>query len=80
MKTLFVMVLIRVTCSLYPITCLLHNAKVVIENVSRKGKSSSNESYLWHSQLGHINLDRIDRLVKNGPTSSLDLEPWSECE
>ena len=26
-----------------------------------------NDTYLWHLRLGHTNLDRIDRLVKDDP-------------
>ena len=28
---------------------------------------SDSDTYLWHLRLGHTGLDRINRLVKNGP-------------
>ena len=31
----------------------------------KKKVSSNNSTYLWHIRLGHINLKRIDRLVKD---------------
>ena len=33
-----------------------------------------NQMYLWYLRLGHINLRRIQRLVKNGPLSSLKVD------
>ena len=33
----------------------------------RQTVSHSDNIYLWHLRFGHINLDRINRLVKNGP-------------
>ena len=41
--------------------------------------SSNNLTYLWHLRLGHINLKRIDRLVKEGPLFSLTVQPLSAC-
>ena len=35
------------------------------ETHNKRQKVSSN-SYLWHLRLGHINLNRIGRLVKSG--------------
>ena len=32
-----------------------------------------NDLYLWHLRLGHINLDRINRLVKDGPLRELNV-------
>nr|XP_016496014.1 PREDICTED: uncharacterized protein LOC107815021 [Nicotiana tabacum] len=40
----------------------------------RKRSSELSETYLWHLRLGHINLNRISRLVKDGPLSSLKVE------
>ena len=33
--------------------------------------SSDSETYLWHLRLGHISLDRINRLTKDGPLREL---------
>ena len=32
----------------------------------RQKLSNDNEMYLWHLRLGHISLDRINRLTKDG--------------
>ena len=39
-----------------------------------------NQTYLWHLRLGHINLKRINRLVKDGPLGSLEVEELPICE
>ena len=36
--------------------------------------------YLWHCKLGHINKNRINRLVKEGILSDIDCESISICE
>ena len=36
--------------------------------------------YLWHLRLGHINLDRITRLVKDGPLRDLSVGSLPVCE
>lgn len=41
---------------------------------------SSNEKYQWHLCLGHISLDRIQRLVSDRPLSSLVREPLPACK
>ena len=33
--------------------------------------SNDNQTYLWHLRLGHISLDRINRLTKDGPLREL---------
>ena len=44
------------------------------QNLPLKRKASSNNpTYLWHLRLGHINLKRIDRLVKENPLSYLTI-------
>ena len=49
--------------------------------LSLKRKSpSSNPTKLWHQRLGHINLNRIDRLVKDGILSLLVVEPMPVYE
>ena len=51
-------------------------------NLSSKIKRSSdfNKTYLWHLRLCHINLDRISRLVRDGPLGSLKVEALPTCE
>lgn len=39
-----------------------------------------NKTYLWHLRLGHINLNRISRLVRNGSLGSLEVEALPVCE
>ncbi|KAA0066279.1 gag/pol protein [Cucumis melo var. makuwa] len=51
-----------------------------IEGVQRI--SLNNNTYLRHLRLGHINLDRIERLVKNGLLNELEddsLPPYESC-
>ena len=55
----------------------------VVKNnhVSLKRKTPSiNQTYLWHLHLGHINLNRIQWLVKFGALHSLVLEGLLVCE
>ena len=40
----------------------------------------SNETYMWHLRLGHINYSRIHGLVKSGILNSLIFEPIPVCE
>ena len=35
--------------------------------------SNDNETYLWHLRLGHISLDRINRLTNYGPLKDLSV-------
>ena len=42
--------------------------------------SHDDDTYLWHLKLGHINLDRINRLVKDGPLIELKVGTLSVCE
>ena len=43
---------------------------------SNKHKKLSNDfkTYFWHLRLGHINLDRINKLTKDGPLKDLNVE------
>lgn len=52
----------------------------VIVSLKRKRPIDFSHTYLWHLRLGHINLDRISRLVKDGPLSSLKVEALPTCE
>ena len=40
----------------------------------------SDNTYLWHLRLGHINLDRINQLVKDGPLRKLNVGTLPVCE
>ena len=42
--------------------------------------SNDNETYLWHLRLGHISLDRINRLTKDGPLKDLNVGSLPVCE
>ena len=42
--------------------------------------SHSDNTYLWHLRLGHINLDRINRLVKDDPLRNLNVVTLPVCE
>ena len=49
-------------------------------NHKKKEPSSVNEAHLWHLRLGHINLDRIHKLVTSGHISPLDVIALPVCE
>ena len=46
----------------------------------RQKLSNGNETYLWHLRLGHISLDRISRLTKDGPLKDLSVGSLPVCE
>ena len=46
----------------------------------RQKVSNSDNTYLWHPRLRHINLDRINRLVKDGPLRKLNVDTLPICE
>ena len=48
--------------------------------LSFKRKMDVNPTYLWHLKLGHANIDRINRLVRDGPLQFLKIEPYPICE
>ena len=48
--------------------------------ILRRKRKVSNETYLWHLRLGHINPNRIHGLVKSGILNSLAFEPIPMCE
>jgi len=41
---------------------------------------STNEAYLWHLRLGHINSKRIQRLVNDGFLNPMDFQDYRVCE
>ena len=54
-----------------------HNSHV--KSLKRKFPST-NEAYLWHLRLGHINPNKIQRLIKDGFLEPLDFDGFSVCE
>ena len=49
--------------------------------ISQKNKNpSTNQTQFWYLRLGHINLNRIQRLVKSGILPSLIPEDLPVCE
>ena len=69
--------------SLRPTIQMLLNTKMfkLEQPKSKKQKiSRDNDTYLWHLRLGHINLDRINRLVMGGPLMELNICTLIVCE
>ncbi|EXC25220.1 hypothetical protein L484_003433 [Morus notabilis] len=53
----------------------------IAEPKNKKQKiSHENNTYLWHLRLGYINLNRIERLVKDGPLRELTVGELLVCE
>jgi transposase InsO family protein len=52
----------------------------ITEPNHKRVKLSKDETYLWHLRLGHINLNRIKRLVSDGPLSDLKVDDLPTCE
>ena len=50
-----------------------------VETQNKRQKISLN-TYLWHLRLGHINLNRIGRLVKSGLLNELEDNSLPPCE
>ena len=72
---------------LYVLRPLIHTSllntelfKVEKPKTKRQKISPVDDTYLWHLRLGHINLDRINRLVKNGSLSQLEIGTLPVCE
>ena len=51
-----------------------------LKSNKRQKLSNDNETYLWHLRLGHISLDRINRLTKDGPLKDLSVGSLPVCE
>ena len=49
-------------------------------NNKRIKANDSNQTYLWHCRLGHINEKRIAKLHKDGYLEEFDFESYEECE
>ena len=50
-----------------------------VKSLKRKFPST-NDAYLWHSRLGHINSNIIQRLIKDGLLKALDFDEFLVCE
>ena len=50
-----------------------------VVNVVKRKTSEMNDTFLWHCRLGHINLERIGRLHKDGYLSPFNLENYETC-
>ena len=61
----------------------LYNSKLDndshVKSLKRKFPST-NDAYLWHLRLGHINPNRIQRLIKDGLLEPLDFNEFLVCE
>ena len=49
-------------------------------NTKRSKTNDSNQTYLWHCRLGHINEKRLSQLHKDGLLDSFVLEQYEVCE
>ena len=47
---------------------------------TKRPKISHDDTHLWNLRLCHINLDRINRLIKNGALNHLKLGTLQVCE
>ena len=50
-----------------------------VKSLKRKFHSTS-DAYLWHLRLGHINSNRIQRLIKDGLLEPMDFDEFTVCE
>ena len=50
-----------------------------VKSLKRKFPSTT-DAYLWHLRLGHINSNKIQRLIKDGLLKPLDFDEFSVCE
>lgn len=69
--------------SLYIISMTCENSISLSSSSSdhkRRKVSSLNKTYLWHLRLGYININRIQRLVKEGSLVLPQVEPFPACE
>ena len=83
-ETIFSYVLVVI--GLYVITPIASNKhdmelnNSVVTVLSKRKEPSSNPTRLWHMRLGYINLNMIDRLVKDWILNNLVLKPMPVCE
>ena len=53
---------------------------ICITNTNKRKRDEIVPTYLWHFRLGHINVDKINRLVKDDPLDFLKVELYPICE
>lgn len=51
-----------------------------VESSNKRKRESVIPTYLWHLRLGHINIERINRLARDGPLNFLKVESFPTCE
>ena len=68
-----------ITPSVFDESVMELNNSIVIVQTKRK-ELFSNLIRLWHMRLGHINLNRINRLVKEGILGDFVLQPMEVFE
>ncbi|MCE8502524.1 DDE-type integrase/transposase/recombinase, partial [Latilactobacillus sakei] len=49
-------------------------------NSNKRKRDPDNSTLLWHYRLGHVGIQRITRLVKDGPLDFLKVEDLPTCE
>ena len=53
----------------------------LIYNVNKRLKENdSNQTYLWHCRLSHINENRISKLHNDGFLDKFDFKPYNQCD
>ena len=71
-------------CFLHPFESQNYHTKIfrIAKPKSNKRKKLSNEyeTYLWHLRLGHISLERINRLTNDCPLKDLSVGTLPVCE
>ena len=69
---------------LYPYEAITFNTELFKtaqpKSIKKQKVSHDSETYLWHLRLGHISLDRINRLTKDGPLKELTVGFLPICE
>ena len=69
--------------ALSPNTQILLNSEMFkVEQLKSKKQKIyyDNDTYLWHLRLGHINLDRINILLKDGLLREINVGTLPVCE
>ena len=51
----------------------------LVKSLKRKFPSTS-DAYLWHLRLGHINSNKIQKLIKDGLLEPIDFNEFLVCE
>ena len=58
----------------------LYNSELDNDSHIKSLKRKTSDAYLWHLRLGHINANRIQRLIKDGLLEPLDFDEFPVCE